>query len=103
MMCRGRRTLFAPRAGAGACPLRGRDGGHRRDHRPDLQFGSGGFVVVVVEALDHLKRPAALEYVTSDQVVPHRAGVAAMTGLVEHHGALLEEKVGPPDELVEGV
>jgi len=47
-----------------------------------VQFGSGGFVVVVVEALDHVKGPPALEYVTSDQVVPHRAGVAAMTGLV---------------------
>ena len=43
-------------------------------------LGTGNVVVVVVEPLDDLERPAALEHIATDQAPPQRRGFVSAPG-----------------------
>lgn len=43
-------------------------------------LGAGRLVVVVVESLDELERPATLEHITADDAPPQRRRLVGMAG-----------------------
>jgi hypothetical protein len=66
-------------------------------------FGSDGLVVVVVEPFDNLKSPPTFENVTADNVLPQRVGLLAVSTIGQQQRTLLEEKIGPPYQLMKRI
>ena len=63
-------------------------------------LGTGNVVVIVVEPLDDLEGPAALEHIAADEAPPQRRGFVSVPGLGKPDRALLEEHVGAADQLM---
>jgi hypothetical protein len=66
-------------------------------------LGTGNVVVVVVEPLDDLEGPAALEHVATDEAPPQQRGFVSVPGLGKTDRAVLEGHVGAADQLMKGV
>jgi hypothetical protein len=66
-------------------------------------FGADGLVVVVVEPFDNLKGPPTFENVTADNVLPQRVSLLAVSTIGQQQRALLEEKIGPPYQLMKRI
>jgi hypothetical protein len=59
--------------------------------------------IEIVELLHDLERPPPLEDVAADDLVAHQGGPLRMAGRVQLLGRLLEEEIGPADELMDVV
>jgi hypothetical protein len=62
---------------------------------------AGAGPVAVVEVLDQLEGPPALDHVAPDDRLAQALGLVGMTGVVEQVGGGAEEQVGVPEQLVE--
>ena len=68
-----------------------------------LLDGGDGAVVGVVELLDHLVGPPAVEHVAPDDLGVHEIRQPAVAGGGELVGGVAEQEVGAAEQLVEGV